>query len=103
MTYNGKVLVQGTDYNLSYTDNTNAGTATVSITGKDNFSGSISENFTIAPAPAAGTVTITGTNYEVGTELTASVSGMSATPSYQWFRNGEAIEGADDGKYHPGR
>ncbi len=99
VTYNGKVLVQGTDYTLSYTDSTNAGTATVSITGTGNFSGSISENFTIAPAAAAGTVTITGTNYEVGTELTASVSGMSATPSYQWFRNGTAIENAVGEKY----
>ena len=105
VTYNGKVLVQNTDYELNYANNTNAATAdadpgapTVTITGKGNFSDSITKTFTIAPA-AAGTVTITGTNYEVGTELTASVSGMSATPSYQWFRNGEAIEGADDGKY----
>ena len=99
VTYNGKVLVQGTDYTLSYTDSTNAGTATVSITGTGNFSGSISENFTIAPAAAAGTVTITGTNYEVGTELTASVSGMTDKPSYQWFRNGTAIENAVGEKY----
>ena len=99
VTYNGKVLVQGTDYTLSYTDSTNAGTATVSITGTGNFSGSISENFTIAPAAAAGTVTITGTEYNVGAELTASVSGMTDKPSYQWFRNGTAIENAVGEKY----
>ena len=99
VTYNGKVLVQGTDYTLSYTDNTNAGTAAVTITGAGNFTGSISENFTIAPAAAAGTVTITGTNYEVDTELTASVSGMTDKPSYRWFRNDEAIESATGEKY----
>ena len=46
----GKTLANGTDYTLSYANNTNAGTATVTITGKGNYSGSISKTFTISQA-----------------------------------------------------
>ena len=85
-TYNGKAqtqspvvkvgsntLVNKTDYTLTYKNNTNAGTATVTIKGKGNYTGSISKTFKInkaAQKPACktsvvsvgktGTFTITG-------------------------------------------
>ena len=40
-------LILNTDYTLSYSNNTNVGTATVTITGKDNFTGTVSKTFTI--------------------------------------------------------
>ncbi len=40
-------LVSGTDYTLTYSNNVNLGTATVKITGKGNYTGSITKNFTI--------------------------------------------------------
>ncbi len=40
-------LKKGTDYTVSYKNNTNAGTATATITGKGNFTGKISKNFKI--------------------------------------------------------
>lgn len=40
-------LKKGTDYTVSYTNNTNAGTATLTITGKGNYTGTNSKNFTI--------------------------------------------------------
>ena len=43
------VLTQDTDYILSYADNTNVGTATVTITGIGNYSGDREINFTIVP------------------------------------------------------
>ena len=62
-TYNGKAQTQaptvkvgsaalksGTDYTLSYKSNTNAGTATVTVTGKGNYTGSLSKTFKISPA-----------------------------------------------------
>jgi hypothetical protein len=49
VTYNGETLVEGIDYDISYDNNTNAGTATVTVTGKGNYAGSASENFTITP------------------------------------------------------
>lgn len=50
MTYNGKTLTEGTDYTLSYENNINVGTATVTITGKGNFAGTRTKNFAITPA-----------------------------------------------------
>lgn len=43
-------LVLGTDYTLSYSNNTNVGLATISITGKGNYSGVITKYFEILPA-----------------------------------------------------
>ena len=42
-----KTLVEGTDYTVAYTNNTNPGTATVSITGKNNYQGTVTTQFTI--------------------------------------------------------
>ncbi|MCC8163274.1 MAG: hypothetical protein LIO86_08980, partial [Lachnospiraceae bacterium] len=42
-----RVLVSGTDYTLSYKNNTNAGTATITIKGKTHYSGSLHKTFTI--------------------------------------------------------
>jgi gliding motility-associated-like protein len=42
-------LTLGTDYMVAYTNNTNAGTASVTITGTGNYSGDNPQTFTIAP------------------------------------------------------
>lgn len=47
-------LVSGTDYTVSYKNNVKAGTATVTITGKGNYSGSLSKSFTIKKASFSG-------------------------------------------------
>ena len=44
-------LVLGTDYTITYTNNTDAGTATVTITGIGNYSGTIEVTFEITPRP----------------------------------------------------
>ena len=43
-------LSQGTDYELSYSNNINVGEATVTATGKGNFTGSVSSHWDITPA-----------------------------------------------------
>jgi len=48
-----KKLVSGMDYTVAYTSNTNAGTATVNITGKGNYTGTIAKNFTISKQSAS--------------------------------------------------
>lgn len=45
----GVALTAGTDYDVAYTNNINAGTATVTITGKGNYKGTISKTFAINP------------------------------------------------------
>lgn len=65
-TYNGRALTpkptvrlgsatlrEGTDYALSYANNVNAGTATVTVTGSGNFAGAKSATFPIAKAPSS--------------------------------------------------
>ena len=42
-----KALVKGTDYAVTYANNTNAGTATVTITGKGNYTGETEVTFEI--------------------------------------------------------
>ena len=44
-----KVLTEDTDYTVSYENNTNVGTATVTITGKGNYTGTILVEFMINP------------------------------------------------------
>lgn len=48
--YNGKTLKSGTDYTVSYSSNKNVGTATVKITGKGQYGGTVSKTFKINPA-----------------------------------------------------
>lgn len=50
VTCEGKTLKQGTDYTVSYKNNTKAGTATVTVSGKGNYTGSKDASFTIKKA-----------------------------------------------------
>ena len=50
VTFNGSTLKAGKDYDVAYTNNINAGTATVTVTGKGNFTGTASKDFAIAQA-----------------------------------------------------
>lgn len=59
VTFNGKVLTAGTDYTLAYKNNTAVADETaakapmITISGKGNFSGKVTVNFTIQPKPLA--------------------------------------------------
>ena len=61
---NGKTLKKDTDYTVTYTNNKNAGTATVTVTGKGNYSGTKKATFTIARVDLSkATIKLTGTKY----------------------------------------
>lgn len=49
VSYNGTNLREGTDYTLSYANNINVGTASITVTGKGNYSGTKVLNFKIIP------------------------------------------------------
>ena len=79
------VLVKDTDYTLSYLNNTNVGTATVTATGKGNYSGTVSSTWTIGGA----TITVDAPNQEYtynglsqGIGISASV--VSGTPTVKY-------------------
>ena len=46
----GKTLIKGTDYEITYENNTGTGTATVIVTGKGNYQGTANGTFTITTA-----------------------------------------------------
>ena len=56
---NGRTLIKDTDYTVSYTDNTNIGTATVTVIGKNNYKGTGIATFEIANKEV---LTISGLN-----------------------------------------
>ncbi len=49
VTVGGKTLVNGTDYTVAYKNNKNVGTATVTISGKNEYRGTFSRTFKINP------------------------------------------------------
>lgn len=54
VTVGGKTLKNGTDYTVAYKNNVNPGTATVTVTGKSTYKGTLTKNFTItAPSVTA--------------------------------------------------
>lgn len=94
-------LVKDTDYTLSYANNINAGTATVTVTGKGNYTGTNSTcTFEIAKASLAEKIpTIVGTA-QVGGVLTAKLDGVAADQyTWTWYRDGAAIDGATAASY----
>ncbi|MBQ7975492.1 MAG: S-layer homology domain-containing protein, partial [Clostridia bacterium] len=50
VTLDGTTLIKDTDYTVSYSDNTNAGQATVTVTGKGNYKDTANTSFTIEKA-----------------------------------------------------
>ncbi|MBE6321602.1 MAG: hypothetical protein E7073_01075 [Bacteroidales bacterium] len=73
ITCDGITLVKGTDYEVSYSDNTNVGTAKATITGIGNYSGTVEKTFVIGKAtpvvtaPTANTLTYNGNEQELVT------------------------------------
>ncbi len=71
---NGKALKNGTDYIVSYSNNTKVGTATVKITGKGNYTGSISKTFKIKNNFKKATISGISTKAFTGKNITQSIT-----------------------------
>ena len=55
--YDDKTLTKDTDYTVSYANNTNAGVATVTVTGKGSYTGTIIKKFIIDKAESVCSIT----------------------------------------------
>ncbi|MCD7894782.1 MAG: hypothetical protein LUG60_13930 [Erysipelotrichaceae bacterium] len=88
VTYNNYTLKKGTDYKITYSNNTNPGTATLTITGIGDFSGSISKTFTIKKNSFTPTVTAYSGTYD-GKSHTISITDIpsDATIEYRTSTN----------------
>ena len=107
VTVDGKPLVYGLDFETEYTDNQNAGTAKVTITGKGNYTGSIESTFTITKdhkntvlkgkkAATCTTPGYTGDTYckDCGKKLKTGKSVAKKSHSYKWIVDKKATSAA---------
>jgi len=81
----GMPLTAGRDYDAVYSSNTDAGTATVKITAKGNYTGTAEQTFTIVPAelPANAIAAIADKVYTGKAQipaLTVTAAGMTLNP-----------------------
>ena len=97
--YHHKTLLQEkTDYTVKYKNNTKAGTATVTITGKGNYAGSITKTFTIRPLDLSN-----ATILDVMVPYNKKV--QKATTTVTYFLNGKEVtlkKGTDFNYIYPG-
>ncbi len=71
---NGKTLKNGTDYTVSYSNNTKVGTATVKITGKGNYTGSVSKTYSIKNGFKKATISGISNKSYTGKNITQSIT-----------------------------
>ncbi len=76
--YSGKTLKKGTDYTVSYGANKSTGKATVKITGKGNYTGSVTKTFYIVPKKVTLSTFKTTTN-----KLTVNYKKVTGASGYQ--------------------
>lgn len=83
---NGTELTAGTHYSVAYSNNTNVGTATVTITGKNGYSGTVTKTFEIKKkAITKDMVTVNAVNY----------TGLSQNPVV--VKNGDVVMESNEG------
>ena len=71
---NGKTLKNGTDYTVSYSNNTKVGTAKVTIKGKGNYTGSVSKTYSIKNNFKKATVSGISNKSYTGKNITQSIT-----------------------------
>ena len=101
VTYDGEELVEGGDFEVSYADNVNAGTATATVTGLDSWTGTAEATFTIEKATqgislatSADDVAALGTLHE-GSTLSNPLAGAQGDVEYASSDTGVAEVDAD--------
>lgn len=83
VTYNGKKLTKGVDYNVAYENNTNVGEASVIITGTNkNFTGTKTVKFNITPISISHYVMQVSDKTYTGSEI---------TPKFKLVYNGQTL------------
>lgn len=87
VTFSGTPLIEGVDYTITLTNNINAGTATLTINGKTNYTGVNKADFTIEKAEITiSSVTLAAKAYDGTTD--ATVTGVV----FDGLQNSETLE-----------
>ena len=82
--YGETTLTPTTDYTVSYTNNTNAGTATITVTCVGNYTGTKTINFTINKANPASWPTATAITYGEALSTSTLTGGDTAAGTFTW-------------------
>ena len=94
VTLNGTTLISGTDYTVSWSDNKDAGTATVTVTGTGNYQGTLSTTFRIAPL----SLTDASLNTSIDKIKAQAFTGKSVKPEVTVTAGGRTLEEGTDYK-----
>lgn len=89
-------LVQGTDYKISYENNTEAGTATVVIKGIGNYTGTVRQNFSIVYDISTMTVEMQDQEGNVATGNELQYTGEIQTPIVVVKNNNAVLQAGTD-------
>ena len=87
VTLNG-TTIPSTGYDVSYSDNTNAGTANITITGKGDYTGTATGTFTINKAAGVAGVSGISLTYSRNAQNLVTVSGNTGTVHYRLGTSG---------------
>ena len=88
VTLNGETI-PSSGYDVAYSDNTNAGTATITVTGKDDYTGTATGTFTIAKASPNYTAPAARTNLTYsGNSQYLTTSGSTSDGTIQYSADG---------------
>lgn len=89
VTVNNQSLTPGTDYTVSYSDNTDIGTATVTVTGTGSYHGSVSKTFAITKASFTAAVSLNDWTYgQTASDPVVSGNTSGGVVSY-WYAASE--------------
>lgn len=88
VTFNKTVLTKGTDYDVTYKNNVNAGNGQVTITGKGNFTATAGKSFKINPASI--------TNATIADILPQQYTGSAIEPDPVVTFNGKTLKKGTD-------
>ncbi len=83
VTDGNSLLELGTDYSVEYSDNTNAGTATATITGLRIYTGTKSKTFTIAAQAITGATVTVDANANLVYDGTAKKPGVTVSKTFE--------------------
>lgn len=84
--YNNKLLTRNADYSLSYENNKNIGVATIIITGKGNYTGSIRKTFIINPK-AVSLKSLTAGKGSLTVKWSKGIGGVGYEVQYSIWKN----------------
>lgn len=104
--YDGQTLTENTSYTLTYADNKNAGTASVTIKGKNSLHGQIVEYFTIQKANQNAPTGLTPTAETIDGKNDGQITNLATTMEYSvdqtsWTAcTGTTLTQLSDGDYY---